>query len=83
MKYDKFINYIGTISDEPSKYNLSIFEEIIYFVPTLILFELLILIFIIIAIPLLLAFSVYMIFYIVKQRHKARKSMKQNNKQKQ
>ena len=27
-------------------------------------------------------FSVYMIFYIVKQRHKARKSMKQNNKQK-
>ena len=56
MKYDKFINYIGTISYEPSKYNLSI---------------------------LLLAFSVYMIFYIVKQRHKARKSMKQNNKQKQ
>lgn len=66
MKYDKFINYIGTISDEPSKYNLSIFEEILYFIPTLILFELLILIFIALAIPLLLAFSVYMIFYIVK-----------------
>ena len=37
---DKYLNYLDTLSDKPdkpAKYRISIFEEILYFIPTAII----------------------------------------------
>lgn len=74
---EKYTNYINTITeDEPIKYELTISEEIKYFMLTILVYFIVIAIGLIIAIPILLIITIGIIPYIIYQRYEARKSMK-------
>lgn len=74
---EKYTNYINTITeDEPIKYELTISEEIKYFMLTILVYFIVIAIGLIIAIPMLLIITIGIIPYIIYQRYEARKSMK-------
>ena len=76
---DKYLDYLDTLSDKPdkpSKYRISIFEEILYFIPTSIISIILVLLVDLILIPILIGLIVYIIPYIIYRRCKVRKAMK-------
>ena len=76
---DKYLNYLDTLSDKPdkpAKYRISIFEEILYFIPTAIISIMLVLLVDLILIPILIGLIVYVIPYIIYKRYKVRKAMK-------
>ena len=76
---DKYLNYLDTLSDKPdkpAKYRISIFEEVLYFIPTAIISMILILFADLILIPILIGLIVYVIPYIIYKRYKVRKAMK-------
>ena len=76
---EKYTNYINTITDdEPIKYELTISEEIKYFMLTILVYFIVIAIGLIIAISMLLIITIGIIPYIIYQRYKARKEMKSN-----
>ena len=73
----KYTNYINTITDdEPIKYELTILEEIKYFMLTILVYFIVIAIGLIIATPILLIITIGIIPYIIYQRYEARKAMK-------
>lgn len=79
---DKYLNYLDTLSDKPdkpAKYKISIFEEILYFIPTAIISIILVLLVDLILIPILIGLIVYIIPYIIYRRYKVRKAMKFGN----
>lgn len=76
---DRYLNYLDTLSDKPdkpSKYKLSIFEEILYFIPTAIISIILVSLVDLILIPILIGLIVYIVPYIIYRRYKIRKAMK-------
>ena len=76
---DKYLDYLDTLSDKPdkpAKYKISIFEEILYFIPTAIISIIFILLVDLILIPILIGLIVYVIPYIIYKRYKVRKAMK-------
>ena len=76
---EKYLNYLDTLSDKPdkpAKYRISIFEEILYFIPTAIISIMLVLLVDLILIPILIGLIVYVIPYIIYKRYKVRKAMK-------
>lgn len=76
---DKYLDYLDTLPDKPdkpSKYKISIFEEILYFIPTAIISIMLVLLVDLILIPILIGLIVYVIPYIIYKRYKVRKAMK-------
>lgn len=73
---EKYLDYLDTLSDKPAKYKLSIFEEILYFIPTSIISIILVLLVDLILIPILIGLIVYIIPYIIYRRYKVRKAMK-------
>lgn len=76
---DKYLDYLDTLSDKPdkpAKYKMSIFEEILYFIPTSIISIILVLLVDLILIPILIGLIVYIIPYIIYRRYKVRKAMK-------
>ena len=76
---DKYLDYLDTLPDKPdkpAKYKISIFEEMLYFIPTAIISIILILLVDLILIPILISLIVYIIPYIIYRRYKVRKAMK-------
>ena len=76
---DKYLDYLDTLPDKPdkpAKYKISIFEEILYFIPTAIISIMLVLLADLILIPILIGLIVYVIPYIIYKRYKVRKAMK-------
>ena len=76
---DKYLDYLDTLPDKPdkpAKYKISIFEEILYFIPTAIISIILVLLVDLILIPILIGLIVYVIPYIIYKRYKVRKAMK-------
>ena len=73
---EKYLDYLDTLSDKPAKYKISIFEEILYFIPTAIISIILVLLVDLILIPILIGLIVYVIPYIIYKRYKVRKAMK-------
>ena len=76
---EKYLNYLDTLSDKPdkpAKYRISIFEEVLYFIPTAIISIMLVLLVDLILIPILIGLIVYVIPYIIYKRYKVRKAMK-------
>ena len=76
---DKYLDYLDTLPDKPdkpAKYRISIFEEVLYFIPTAIISMILILFADLILIPILIGLIVYVIPYIIYKRYKVRKAMK-------
>lgn len=78
---EKYLDYLDTLSDKPDKpvkYKISIFEEILYFIPTAIISIILVLLVDLVLIPILIGLIVYIIPYIIYRRYKVRKTMKYN-----
>ena len=73
---EKYLDYLDTLSDKPAKYKLSIFEEILYFIPTAIISIILVSLVDLILILILIALIICIIPYLIYQRHKALKKMK-------
>ena len=75
---EKYLDYLDTLSDNPAKYKLSIFEEILYFIPTAIISIILVSLVDLVLILILIGLIVYIIPYIIYRRYKVRKTMKYN-----
>ena len=76
---DKYLDYLDTLPDKPNKpakYKISIFEEVLYFIPTAIISIILVLLMDLILIPILIGLIIYVIPYIIYKRYKVRKAMK-------
>ena len=73
---EKYLDYLDTLSDKPAKYKISIFEEILYFIPTAIISIILVSLVDLVLIPILIGLIVYIIPYIIYKRYKVRKAMK-------
>ena len=76
---EKYLDYLDTLSDKPAKYKISIFEEILYFIPTAIISIILVLLVDLILIPILIGLIIYIVPYFVYRRYKVRKAMKFGN----